>query len=87
MQQHEGSHKADALASNPKVCKGAADGIQVGFSNEKERRASEIAASTVEIDCLNSKKKQKDTCDRCKQLIDQRINQMEGYRNGFQSQH
>jgi RHS repeat-associated protein len=84
MRQHEESHKNDALASNPTVCKGAADGIQVGFSNERERRPSEIVASTVEIDCLNSKKQQKGTCDRCNQLIDQRIQQMENYRNGFQ---
>lgn len=87
MQQHEGSHKSDALASNPRVCRGAADGIQVGFSNERERAASEITASTVEINCLNAKRRQRNCDDRCKQLVDQRIQQMEGFRNGFQTQH
>jgi len=85
MQQHEESHKRDALASNPRVCRGAADGIQVGFSNERERAASEIAASTVEINCLNEKRQQRNCDDRCKQLVDQRIQQMEQYRNGFQA--
>ena len=86
MLQHENSHKSDALASKPLICKGAANGIQIGFSNQQEQSASEIAASTAEINCLNSKKQQNNTCGNCKPLIDQRINQMEGYRNGFQTQ-
>ena len=84
MQQHEGSHKSDALASNPRVCRGAADGIQVGFSNERERAASEITASTVEINCLNAKRRQRNCDDRCKQLVDPaRVNEFETSGHGI----
>ena len=78
---HEESHRRDALKSNPKVCKGAADGIQIGYSNAQEQSASEIAASKVDIDCM--KKKLKGACDTCKPLLDDRIKQLESFRDSF----
>jgi len=78
---HEESHRRDALKSNPKVCKGAADGIQIGYSNAQEQSASEITASKVDIDCM--KKKLKGACDTCKPLLDDRIKQLESYRDSF----
>ena len=81
MVAHEESHMHDAMAAKPKVCKGKADGVLVAANAGKQTKATEIAASNAEIECL--KTKQKTGCEPCKQIIDQRINQMEGYRDSF----
>jgi RHS repeat-associated protein len=69
---HEGVHRSEALASNPKICSGSADGIQVGFSNGIEQDRSEIATYTVEIQCLKQKERN-DSCPTCKGLQDSQI--------------
>jgi len=43
---------------------------------------TEINASNVEINCLKNKLLHK-TCDTCTQIINQRIKQMENYRDSF----
>jgi RHS repeat-associated protein len=47
---HEQSHIADDLAANPKVCKGKAAGVRLGY-DPGFRAASEITASNAELDC------------------------------------
>jgi RHS repeat-associated protein len=69
--QHEEVHKRDALASNPKICRGSVDGIQIGVSGVQQDR-TEIAAYTVEIQCLRDKER-KDPCPTCKGLQDSQI--------------
>jgi hypothetical protein len=64
-----------ALPARPKVCKGQPDGIEVTFTFTKERNASEVKAYGTEINCL--KNKQKGACARCKEMIDDRINQLD----------
>ena len=81
--RHENRHRRDALASNPSVCRNVAKGIQVDYSNNQERKASEIAGSTVEINCLeNALKKAK--CDHCKEDIQQYKKKVEDYRRYFE---
>jgi RHS repeat-associated protein len=53
---HEESHMADAIAANPKICKGQVNGAVIGFSNPDEQRVGEIKAYAAELDCLNNKK-------------------------------
>jgi RHS repeat-associated protein len=79
---HEEKHRQDALAANPRICKGSKDGIQIGFSNLREQRQDEIAASNVEINCL--RQKQKSQCPKCEQTITDRIHQIEAYRDSFE---
>jgi RHS repeat-associated protein len=83
MRAHEEQHIRDLNAANPKVCEGVADGIKVGFSNLKERAATEVAASNIEISCLKMKKAGAGpACKTCnRELLDQRIKQMERYRD------
>jgi uncharacterized protein RhaS with RHS repeats len=86
MRAHEQQHIRDLNAANPRVCKGIADGIIVGFSsdNPKQTATTEIAASNVEIVCLKKLLQQSACEDNCKKsLLNQRIKQMEDYRNGF----
>jgi RHS repeat-associated protein len=79
---HEQIHMGDALAGNPKVCKGQAKGVIVGF-DPKTKRASEIKASDAEIDCLwNAYHK---GCKDCKQTILDRIGDVEGYRDFYKN--
>ena|ERR1700722_13243680 len=73
IQKHEEKHIKDALAQNPKICKGSAKGIQIGFSNNKEQAGAEIAGYTVEIQCLRSQQKQA-ACDKCTPMINHYIN-------------
>ena len=80
---HEESHIADALASRPKVCKGKPDGIEVTWTSTKEVNASEVRAYNAEIDCL--KKKEQAAC-HCKQIIDDRINQLEVGINAYRTE-
>jgi hypothetical protein len=81
---HEESHRRDALADNPRVCKGKADGTIVA-ATPVARDASEVVASNAEIDCLRRKLETHgdgSDCD-CKQIINDRIKQMEEYRDKF----
>jgi RHS repeat-associated protein len=66
--QHEEVHKRDALASNPKICKGSADGIQIGFSNDLEGDRSEIAAHKVGIQCIEDQLRH-EKCEACRKLL------------------
>ncbi len=72
LRQHEQQHKRDALQQNPMVCQGSKNGIQVGFSNNKEQASSEIAAYNLETKCLENQKKQA-KCDTCNPLIDKQL--------------
>jgi hypothetical protein len=55
----------------------------VDYSNNQERKASGIAASTAEINCLeNALKKAK--CDHCKEDIQQYKKKVEDYRRYFE---
>ena len=78
--KHEQSHADDALKSNPDVCKNKADGTQVTMA-DSEQKASEVKASNAEIDCL--KKALKGCSASDKPWIDNRINQIEKYRDSF----
>jgi len=81
---HEESHIADDLAANPKVCRGKASGVRLGF-DPGTRAASEITASNAEIDCLW--KEYRDGCKDCKQIILNRIGDVGAYRDGFKNKH
>jgi hypothetical protein len=84
--KHEQSHRADALASDPRVCKrwywsDYQDSTQVSMSDTTEQKASEIKASQVEIDCLNAKLPTASAT--CKPCHENRIKQMIAYRDSF----
>jgi len=49
--------KSAKVGHPPGVCRNVAKGIQVNYSNNQERNASEVAASTVEINCLEMRSK------------------------------
>lgn len=83
--RHENQHRREALASNPGICRNVAKGIQVDFSNNQERKAGEIAASTVEINCLEAALK-KAKCDHCKEDIQQYKKKVEDYRSFYEGQ-
>ncbi len=76
IRRHEESHIRDALAANPKVCRGVAAGIQVGFSNDIEQDTSEIAAYTTEVQCLKEKKT-REKCPTCIKALDEQIQNAE----------
>jgi hypothetical protein len=78
IRQHEGSHRDDALAANPRICDGQTDGTQVTFNGEQ--RASEIKASNVEIACLRAKLP---SAGDCRDTINARITQITAYRDSF----
>ena len=80
VRKHEGSHRADALATNATVCKEKADGSQVNCTVE-EQKPTEIKASQVEIDCLNAKLPAAGT--DCRPAIQARIRTMTAYRDSF----
>jgi RHS repeat-associated protein len=81
VEQHENSHADDARTASPNLCKDKAAGTQVIFSTRAEQNASEIKASDTEITCL--KDKAKNCAEKCKKIIDDRIKQMEAYRDSF----
>lgn len=97
MTAHEQSHIADALGQNPNICVGVPPGTRVEASGSgrtaaaaraaalKEKAATEIKASNVEIDCLKAKLSKANCDDKCKAVIQQRIQQMIQYRNSFMS--
>jgi RHS repeat-associated protein len=77
---HEEKHKRDALASAPHICRNAPSGTSILVFGP-QRNATEIAASAIEILCLQ--KKLKKGCDNCRQDIEDRIRTMRTYRDGF----
>jgi len=83
---HEESHVEDALAANPKVCKGKAKGVILRFP-DSALAASEIKASNAELDCLRDKLDHGCKQEGCGPIILNRIQDMEAYRNGFQKKH
>jgi RHS repeat-associated protein len=70
--KHEEVHKKQALAYNPKICGGSADGIQVGNSNDIEKEQAEIVAHIVSIQC-DKKRLQEEQCDSCRELLNAQI--------------
>jgi RHS repeat-associated protein len=77
---HEESHIADDLAADPNVCKGKAPGVRLGY-DPGTRAASEIKASNAELDCLW--KEYHNGCKDCKQIVLDRIGDVEAYRDSF----
>ncbi len=78
---HENSHKADALAFDPNICKGKDDGAKLKYSSVAERNASERKAYTAEIDCLTPQLAKVGPV--CKEIMQKRIAQVEKIRAGF----
>ena len=90
MVAHEEVHRRFALSVNPDVCKGVVDGITVTPSNLYPRQlpTGEIAGANAEIACLKNlkTKMEKGDCPTCNiKALEKRIQQMEGYRAGFES--
>ena len=83
---HEESHIKDTLAANPMVCKGKADGVIPKFP-PATTAASEITASNAELECLRDKLEHGCKKEGCGPIILNRIQDVEAYRNGFQSAH
>jgi len=83
---HENSHRADAMAAAPKICRGKAAGIIVGFSNLEEQRFGESKASNAELDCLRNKLDKGCKGSGCGPMILERIQDVEGYRRGLEKQ-
>jgi hypothetical protein len=79
MQKHEESHRSDALTAKADICKGQAANTQVTFNGEQ--KASEIKASNVEINCI--KPQLPKVGEVCKKIMQERIKQMEKYRDSF----
>lgn len=97
MATHEQSHIADALGQNPNICAGVAPGTRVEASGSgrtaaaahaallKEQAATEIKASNIEINCLRARLAKMDCDDKCKSVVEQRIQQITQYKNRFLS--
>src|SRR5580658_4737082 len=77
---HEEKHIRDALAANSHICRNAPRGTSILVFGP-QRNATEIAASALEILCLQ--KKLKKGCDSCRQDIEDRIRTMRTYRDSF----
>lgn len=77
---HEERHIKDSMAAVPDICKGKPAGTVIGSTGLTHKK-TEIAASAAEIICLQNKRK--NACDNCKELIDDRIQQMRKYRDSF----
>ena len=54
-------------------------------ASRKEQAATEIKAANVEIDCLRARLAKMDCEDKCKSVVQQRIQQEIQYRNSFLS--
>jgi hypothetical protein len=80
---HEERHIKDSMAAMPDICKGKPAGTVVGSSGLTHKK-TEIAASAAEIICL-LKKRNENSCDNCKKLIDDRIKLMRNYRDSFKN--
>jgi RHS repeat-associated protein len=77
---HEEKHKRDALAASPHICRNARAGTSILVFGPQQN-ATEIAASALEILCLQNKLKK--GCDNCRQDIEDRIKTMRTYRDSF----
>jgi hypothetical protein len=83
---HEQSHSEDALASNPKVCKGKGmAGRVVAFAPEP-LRASEIKADEAELACLRNQLENGCKGKGCGPIILQEISEVEKDR-AFRQKH
>ena len=72
---HEQSHREDALASNPKVCKGKGKAGRVVAFAPEPLRASEIKADEAELACLRNQLE--NGCKGCGPIILQEISEVE----------
>lgn len=52
---HENSHMQDVLKADPNICAGKPKGTLITYSSIQEKRASEIKAITIELNCLINK--------------------------------
>jgi len=75
---HEESHRADALASNPKVCKGKGLKGRIVASEPPATRASEVRADDAELDCLRNELDH--GCKGCGPIILERVTEVENHR-------
>jgi hypothetical protein len=83
IEEHEQSHRTDALAENANICSGVTAGRTVRPNAGTQRNQTEIRASNVEIACLRGKLPTADAT--CRPIINSRITQMEAYRDSFGS--
>jgi hypothetical protein len=81
IEQHEQSHRSDALVAKANICTGVDAGKTVRPDAGAEQKATEIKASNVEIDCLRAKLPKAD--GGCKKIEQDRISQIEKYRDSF----
>lgn len=77
-QVHEESHRADALASNPKVCKGKGLRGRIVAFDPVGTRASEVKADDAELECLRNELDH--GCKGCGPIILERIGTVENHR-------
>lgn len=82
MMEHEGTHIIQALAFNPRICAGSVDGIALKYSSDREQNVSETAAWTVQLKCLEEKKKN-NTCSTCASYINNEIDQAHKMLGGY----
>ena len=75
--KHEESHKADALADNPDVCKDMPDDFVIFNTDQNEVDKSEVKAADAEIACLAATKPSAE-CPKC--FIDAARKQMEKWK-------
>jgi len=81
MEAHEQSHRSDALAEKANICSGVAAGKTVRADAGAQQKATEIKASNAEIDCI--KPQVPKVGEVCKKIMQDRISQMEKYRDSF----
>jgi len=70
LDEHENSHKWDALNENPDICKGQPDGTGIAYEGPEEQAQAEVRASQVELDCLDACKNPPCDPKRRKQIED-----------------
>lgn len=85
VKEHEGVHRADALRSNPTVCRNQPAGTQVYVGSVAETYKSEVKAHSKELDCLRKKKAALKSCDQCRKAIEERIAREEGMKARYEN--
>jgi hypothetical protein len=75
---HELTHITENMMAFPTICVGQPAGTVIGSSGLTHNNA-EVSASNAEINCLKGKLKK--DCGQCNNAINQRIRQMEDYRD------